>query len=88
VFALQSYDQLRAVFDEYDQQSKFGAIDASLEHELSGQFRDAMRLIVSIARGQLPDHYARRLRRATKGICLSLCVCLRENHCECVFFFL
>lgn len=48
---------------------------------VSGHFRDAMRLIVAIARGTVHEHYARRLYYSMKGLVrkLDATLCLPVN---------
>lgn len=66
ILVSQSYEQLRAVFDEYNKLGK-SSIEQAIESEMSGDLKNGMLAIVKCVRNR-PGYFAEKLYKSMKGL--------------------
>ncbi|KAF7258461.1 hypothetical protein EG68_04353 [Paragonimus skrjabini miyazakii] len=82
ILCTRSYEQLRAIFDEYKKLTKHD-IEQALKSEMSGDLLDAFLAIVSCARNK-PKYFAQLLEKSMKGLGTSDKMLIRivVSRCE------
>jgi len=69
VLSTRSFEHLKVVFDNYKAEGKkHHSIEEAIHKETSGQFRNALLMLVHKAKGDLASYYADRLYEAVTGV--------------------